>query len=142
MPVKAKIVLSERELRFRGIFVLGIAFDDMNGITTKQSIQKQIIKEIETYIREGGGEYEGWYVGITDNPMEPVNDALLLQKIQGERLVYIETSSPQVAWNVADYFVNLCGTDGNIRTNEINRACNSIYVYKKAAHFVFWPKRI
>ena len=110
---------------------------NMDGIETKQGGQEQIINEIETYIREGGGEYEDWYVGLTDDPFEPINEALLLQKVQGERLSYIETSSPQIAQAVADYFVNLCGTDGNLSTKEINRACNSLYVYKKATHLVF-----
>lgn len=109
----------------------------MDGIEIKQGGQKQIINEIETYICQGGGEYEDWYIGITDNPMEPVNEALLLQKIQGGKLAYIETSSPQIAWAVADYFVNLCGTDGNLNMEGISRVCNSLYVYKKATHLVF-----
>jgi len=112
------------------------AFVDMDRVETKQGSQKKIINEIETYIQEGGGEYEDWYVGLTDDPFGPITEALLLQKVQSERLLYIETSSPQIAQAVADYFVSLCGTDGNISTNEINRACRSLYVYKKAAHLV------
>jgi hypothetical protein len=100
------------------------------------SDSKQIIEQIETYIREGGGEYKDWYVGMTDNPIEPVDEALLLNKVQSHRFTYIETISSQVAKTVADYFVNLCGTDGNFSTKEISRASKSVYVYKKATHLV------
>ena len=109
---------------------------NMDEIAIKRGSEEKIIAEIETYIREGGGEYDDWYVGLTDNPMEPVKKALLLKKVQGERLAYIETSSPQIALAVADYFINLCGTDGNLIKKEITPGCNSIYVYKKAAQLI------
>lgn len=109
----------------------------MDRFETKQGDQEQIINEIETYIREGGGEYEDWYVGLTDDPFEPITEALLLHKVQGQRLTYIETASPQIAQTVVDYFINLCGTDGNLKTSDISRACNSLYIYKKATHLVF-----
>jgi hypothetical protein len=97
---------------------------------------KQIIEQIETYIREGGGEYEDWYVSVTDNPLEPLNEVLSLHKVQSQRFTYIETISSQIARAVADYFVNQLGTDGNLGTKEISGACKSLYVYKKAAHLV------
>ena len=107
----------------------------MDGIKTKQGGQK-IIDEIEAYIQKGGGEYEDWYVGLTDDPFEPITEAKLLGKIQSERLLYVETPSPQIAKVVTDYFVNLCGTDGNLSAKNGNREYRSIYVYKKAAHLV------
>jgi hypothetical protein len=96
----------------------------------------QIIELIETYIREGGGEYEDWYIGLTDNPIDPVSEASSLHRVQDQRLTYIETTSPQIAQAVADYFINLCGTDGKVSRKELGHACNSLYVYKKAAHLV------
>jgi len=111
--------------------------NDIDKLRTEvASDPKQIIEQIETYIREGGGEYEDWYVGLTDNPIEPVTETLLLRKVQGQWLTYIETTSSQIAQAVADYFVSLCGTDGNFNTKEITRACNSLYVYKKPPHLV------
>jgi hypothetical protein len=97
---------------------------------------KQIIEQIETYIYQGGGEYEDWYIGLTGNPIDPVTEAFSLHKVQGQRLAYFETTSSQIAQAVADYFVNLCGADGNLGTNEISCACKSLYVYKKATHLV------
>jgi hypothetical protein len=104
--------------------------------TKVANVPKQIIEQIETYIREGGGEYEDWYVGLADNPIEPVTETLSLHKVRGQRFTYIETASSQIAQAAADYFVNLCGTDGNLKTNDISRACKSLYVYKKAVHLV------
>jgi hypothetical protein len=137
MFAKNEDVGPRSQLRFRWFFAQRDVSGDMERLETQKRGQEQIIDEIETYIREGGGEYEDWYVGLTDDPFEPINEALLLQKVQSERLSYIETSSPQIAQAVADYFINLCGTDGNLRTKEINRAFNSIYVYKKDTHLVF-----
>ena len=102
----------------------------------KQGGQKQVIDEIETYMRLGGGEYEDWYVGITDSPLEPFTEAILYQKVQSEMFLFIETSSPNIAQAVADYFINGCGTDGCIDLNKTNRDQSSLYVYKKAVHLV------
>jgi hypothetical protein len=138
MPSKTEGVWHGSRLHFRRTFARGNSF--INGIdefrTKVDSDSKRIIEQVETYIREGGGEYEDWYVGLTDNPIEPVTEALSLHKVQGQRLTYIETTSSQIAQAVADNFVNLCGTDGNFSTKEISRACKSLYVYKKATHLV------
>ena len=96
--------------------------------------QKQIIDEIEAYICQGGGEYEDWYVGVADNPLDPIDEAMLFHKIQNHTFLYIETVSPQVANAVFDYFVNTQGTDGIVSEKEINRFCQALYVYKKALH--------
>ena len=97
---------------------------------------KQIIDEIETYIREVGGQYGDWFVGIADNPINPIDEASLLHKVERYRFMYIETISPQAAKAAADYFVNKLGTDGNLNDNRTNGACRAVYVYKKAVHHV------
>jgi hypothetical protein len=94
----------------------------------------QIIEQVETYIRQGGGRYEDWYVGLADNPIKPVSEAFSLHKVQSRRFTYIETPSARVARDVARHFVNLRGTDGNLSTNKISHTCNSVYVYKKAGY--------
>ena len=98
--------------------------------------QKHIVEQVEAYIRGGGGEYEDWYVGIADNPLDPIDEAMLFHKVQNYWFMYIETISSQVAKAVADYFVNGRGTDGNLSGNETVDVCRAIYVYKKAAHLV------
>jgi hypothetical protein len=100
--------------------------------------EKQIIAQIEAYIHQGGGEYGDWFIGLADNPIDPVMEVTRLHKVQNHRFSYIETVSHQIARAVADYFVNTCGTDGNIREIDAGKPCQSIYVYKKteriAAH--------
>jgi hypothetical protein len=96
--------------------------------------EKQIIAQIEAYIRQGGGEYGDWYMGLADNPIEPIMEVTRLHKVQNHRFTYIETVSPQVAKAVADYFVNVCGTEGNLSDIDASRPCRAIYIYKKAPH--------
>jgi hypothetical protein len=98
--------------------------------------EKQIIDQVEAYIRQGGGEYGNWYIGLADNPIAPIMEVTRLNKVQSHRFTYIETVSPQAAKAVADYFLNVCGTDGNPGDIDINRPCRAIYIYKKASHRV------
>jgi hypothetical protein len=106
------------------------------GLRKAMDGQKQIIDEIEAYISQGGGEYQDWYVGMTNNPIDPLTEASLLHKVENHRFMYIETISQQVAKAVADYFVNVLGTDGNLNDEEKDGACQALYVYKKAVHLV------
>jgi hypothetical protein len=96
--------------------------------------QKQIIDEIEAYICQGGGEYEDWFVGIANNPLKPIDEAMLFHKVQSHRFMYIETISPQVALAAVDYFINTLGTDGDAVGDEISGLCQAVYVYKKAVY--------
>jgi hypothetical protein len=97
--------------------------------------EKQIIIEIEAYIRQGGGEYTDWFVGLADNPIDPIMEVTRLHKVQNQRFTYIETVSPQAAKAVADYFLNVCRTDGNCDI-DASRPCQAIYVYKKAPQII------
>jgi len=101
---------------------------------TTMSNEKNIIAQIETYIRQGGGEYGDWYIGLADNPIDPITEAFRFHKVQNHRFTYIETISHQVAKSVSDYFLNVCGTDGNLRDIDTSRPCRAIYIYKKAAN--------
>jgi len=96
--------------------------------------EKNIIAQIEAYIRQGGGEYSDWYIGLANNPIDPITEASRLNKIQNRRFTYLETISHQVAKSVADYFFNVCGTDGNFRDIDTSRPYRSLYIYKKAAN--------
>jgi len=99
----------------------------------------QIINQIKEYICERGGEYRDWYVGISDNPIDPVMEVSLLHKVQSHQFTYIETISSKIAKEVADYFVNTLGTDGNLNEKETIDRCQAIYVYKKAARTIGQP---
>jgi hypothetical protein len=94
--------------------------------------EKNIIADVENYIRQGGGEYREWYIGLADNPIDPIIEAYRFRKVQSHRFTYIETISHDVAQAVADYFVNVCGTDGNLSKTIQANPCRSVYLYKKA----------
>jgi hypothetical protein len=94
--------------------------------------QEQIIDEIMAYIHRGGGKYQDWFVGITDNPISPIDEALLSHEVDNHRFIYLETISQQVATAAADYFVNVLGTDGNLSKDNRGKKCHALYVYKKS----------
>jgi hypothetical protein len=96
------------------------------------SNQRYIIEQIETYIRQGGGGWGDWFIGLADNPMAPVIETSRLGKVQNHRFTYIETISVEVAKAVADYFINSCGMDGNTSELQKDGTCRSLYLYKKA----------
>ena len=96
--------------------------------------EKHIIAQIEAYIRQGGGEYCDWYIGLAGNPIDPITEASRLHKVQNDRFAYFETVSHHIAKAVADYFLNICGTDGNITENQRNGPCRALYLYKKNVH--------
>jgi hypothetical protein len=98
--------------------------------------EKNIIAQIEKYICEGGGEYADWYIGLADNPIDPIMEVTKLHKVQNHRFTYIETVSNQAARAAADYYANICGTDGNLSDIDPGRPCRAIYIYKKAANLI------
>lgn len=101
--------------------------------------EKHIIAQIEAYIRQGGGEYGDWYIGLADNPIDPITEVSRLHKVQNRRFTYIETISHQVAKSVADYFLNIRGLDGNLSDIDVSRPCRALYIYKKAANLLTCP---
>ncbi len=102
--------------------------------------EKHIIAQIEAYIRQGGGEYGDWYIGLANNPIDPITEASRLHKVQNRRFTYIETISHQVAKSVADYFLDVCGTDGDLSDIDTRHTCRALYIYKKAANFLTSPE--
>jgi hypothetical protein len=98
--------------------------------------EKHIIAQIEAYIRQGGGEYGDWYLGLADNPIDPITEAYRLHKVQNQRFTYIETVSHEAAKTVADYFLNVCGIDGDPGEIDTDPPCRALYIYKKAVNTV------
>ena len=96
--------------------------------------EKHIIAQVEAYIRLGGGEYGDWYIGLADNPIDPITEASRLHKVQNRRFTYVETMSGEAAKVVADYFIDACRMDGNITENQKDGHCRALYLYKKNEH--------
>jgi hypothetical protein len=98
--------------------------------------KKYIIEQMETYIRQGGGGYSDWFIGLADNPIAPIAEVSRLRKVQNHRFTYVETMSGEVAKTVADYFIDACGMDGNISESQRDGGCRALYLYKKAGHII------
>ena len=96
--------------------------------------EKYIVEQMETYIRQGGGEYGDWFIGLADNPIAPITEVSRLRKVQNHRFAYLETMSGEVAKTVADYFIDARGVDGNISERKGDGVCRALYLYKKAGH--------
>jgi hypothetical protein len=91
----------------------------------------QIIADIRAHIAQGGGGYSKWYVGITKDVDSRLFNHHGVKK-SGDWWIYREAYSSESARAVEDYFVNRCGTDGDVGGGDDESTF--VYAYKKAAH--------
>ncbi len=95
--------------------------------TTKQ----EIINDLDAYIKDGGGGYPAWYVGIaSDAPDRLFSDHKVKEK--GDSWIFRRASFSAVAREIKDYFVNTLGTDGGTGRGVV--LIDMVYAYKKASH--------
>jgi len=65
----------------------------------------QIVQEIDDHIRQCGGGYSGWYVGIAANPRERLfNDHNVSE--QSDSWIYRDCGSDTSARKAEEYFIN------------------------------------
>ncbi len=88
--------------------------------------KQEIINDIGEHIKEGGGGYGAWYVGIAENAKERLG-----QHNVTEWLISRQASSSQVAREIEDYFVNALETDGGPGGGD--ETADMVYAYKKTA---------
>lgn len=92
--------------------------------------EQEIISDIEGHIQKGGGGYNAWYVGIS----EDAKDRLFNEHNVEEWWIFRQASSSQVAREIESYFVNILGTDGGAGGGGENT--DMVYAYKKAANTI------
>ena len=95
--------------------------------------QKHIIEQVENHIRQGGGSYSDWFIGLSSDPIIPIIEVSRHGKAQNHTFTYVETVSNTVAKAVADHFINQCGVDGRLNQTD-DAACRALYLYKKTEH--------
>lgn len=93
--------------------------------------EEQIKEDIKSYIDDHGGQYNRWYVGISDNARKRLFDDHNVDE-DSDLWIYRTASSATVARRVEDYFVNELGTDGGTGGGDENS--NQVYAYKKNSH--------
>jgi len=89
--------------------------------------KQEIIADINSFIKKGGGGYRAWYVGITSGAK-----ARLAEHKAKVWWIFKTAISSQVAREIEDHFVNSCKTDGG--TGGGDETATKVYAYKKAPH--------
>ncbi len=85
--------------------------------------KEQIIDSIDAFIEIRDGDYEEWYIGITDNPDRRLFDEHKVDK-KCKNHFYRETSSNDIARYIEQYFLAL-GCNGGAGGGEKD----SVWVY-------------
>lgn len=101
------------------------------GATTTTKTKEEIINDLDSYIKDGGGGYPAWYVGIASDARDRLfSDHGVKEK--GDLWICRQTSFSGVAREIEDYFVNTLGTDGGTGKGVV--LIDMVYAYKKASH--------
>ncbi len=99
--------------------------------TTTTKTKQEIINDLDAHIKDGGGGYPAWYVGIASDARDRLfSDHKVKEK--GDSWVFRQTSFSGVAREIEDYFVNTLGTGGGARRGVV--FTDMVYAYKKASH--------
>jgi len=103
---------------------------ERRGIPTTKTKQ-EIINDLDAHMKDGGGGYPAWYVGIASDARDRLfNDHKVKEK--GDSWVFRQTSFSGVAREIQDYFVDTLGTDGGAGKGVV--FTDMVYAYKKASH--------
>lgn len=92
---------------------------------------QQIKYEILAHIKEFGGEFSDWYVGVADDPKDALHGRHRADENEDVWL-YKQALSTQACRTVQSYFLQRLNTDGEaVAASE--QDMRYIYVYKKSA---------
>lgn len=96
---------------------------------TKTIKTKEVItEEIKNHIKNCGGAYPQWYVGITKDP----EDRLFNGHKVKDAYIYREAENSKTAREIEKYFIEVLGTDGGSGGGDEN--ANFVYAYLKQNH--------
>ena len=101
----------------------------MTGSTAAKT-ESQIIREIGNHIRNCGGPYPSWYVGIASDPEDRLFNDHHVRK-EEDAWIYRTASTSEVARRIERHFLNL-GCDGGSGGGDWQT--RAVYAYKKAGH--------
>ena len=91
---------------------------------------QQIKYEILAYIKEFGGEFSDYYVGVSDYPKKSLFKVHNVNR-KKDPWLYKQALTLQAAKTAQDYFVNRLKVDGMPSTS-LNEDTDCVYVYKKS----------
>ena len=90
---------------------------------------QQIKHDILAYIKEFGGDFGEWYVGIAADPLEALFKIHRLDKAK-DPWIYKQALSFNAARTVQQYFLTRLHTSGDAVT-EASEDTDCVYAYKK-----------
>lgn len=89
----------------------------------------EIIAEIQNYVRDCGGKYSGWYVGVAADPKKRLfNDHAVEEK--GGAWIYRQCSTAAIAREVENHFIEQ-GMDGGPGGGD--SSTEYVYAYRKTS---------
>lgn len=92
--------------------------------------KKEIISEFKIHIEKEGSGYGSWYVGISKDARDRLNQHGVPEK--NAWFIYRQAATSSVAREIEDYFVNSLGTDGG--TGGGDETADMVYGYKKTVN--------
>ncbi|OHD53578.1 MAG: hypothetical protein A2Y33_06555 [Spirochaetes bacterium GWF1_51_8] len=93
------------------------------------SSKEAIIKGVEKLIRENGGDYGSWYIGISDDADKSLFSDHHVHE-DNDPWAFYTAESHEEAFEIEDYFKSVRRTDGG-RGGEDQKA-DMLYAYKKS----------
>ena len=94
--------------------------------------KEQIVKDIKEYIgRSGASTWSEAYVGVSKNAKDRLFNGHGVQE-KGDRWIYRQAESSDIARETEAYFTDTLGTDG--ATGGGDETADYVYAYKKASH--------
>lgn len=92
--------------------------------------KEEIIREINDHIKKKGSGYSSWYVGISKDARDRLNQHGVPEK--DAWFIYRQAASSSIAREIEDYFVNTLGTDGGPGGGD--ETADMVYAYSKTAN--------
>ena len=91
---------------------------------------QQIKYEILAYIKEFGGDFSEWYVGVSGDPLNTMLDRHRVDK-EADIWLYKQALTFRACRTVQRYFLERLRTDGaSVSSGEESEDC--VYLYKKS----------
>ncbi|MBL29213.1 MAG: hypothetical protein CMM50_16905 [Rhodospirillaceae bacterium] len=93
---------------------------------------QQIKYEILAYIKEFGGDFSDWYVGVADDPKRLLVETHGIDE-EVDPWLWKQALTYTAARNVQAYFLDRLRTDG-VPAGPPDENFDCVYLYKKAPH--------
>jgi len=91
---------------------------------------QQIKYEILAYIKEFGGDFSDYYVGVSDDPKKTLFTVHNVNR-KKDPWLYKQALTLQAAKTAQNYFINRLKVDG-AQQSDLNEDTDCVYVYKKS----------